>query len=68
MILAAIYAVFAKDLLFAAVSLGVLSLAASVLFFIMNAPDLAITEAAVGAAVTTAIYVFAIRRTKREDD
>lgn len=67
-IIAALYAVFAKDLLFAAVALGVVSLAASILFFLMNAPDVAITEAAVGAAITTAIYVFAVRRTHREED
>ena len=65
--LSALYAVLAKDLLFCVISLGVMSLATSIVFFILNAPDVAITEASVGAALTTAIYVFGVRRTERED-
>jgi len=63
----ALYAVFARDILFCVISLGVMSLAASIVFFLLNAPDVAITEAAVGAALTTAIYLFGVRRTERED-
>jgi multicomponent Na+:H+ antiporter subunit A len=31
----------------------------------MQAPDVAMAEAAIGAALTTAIFVIAVRRTKR---
>ncbi|MDD3803334.1 MAG: DUF4040 domain-containing protein [bacterium] len=65
--LSALFAVLAKDLLFCVISLGVMSLATSIVFFILNAPDVAITEASVGAALTTAIYVFGVRRTEREE-
>jgi uncharacterized MnhB-related membrane protein len=37
------------------------------LFTFLKAPDVAITEAAVGAGVSTIIYVWAIRHTKRKD-
>ncbi len=66
-ILSAIISITVKDILFSVLSLGFLSLLASILFLLMNAPDVAITEAAVGAALTTVIYLFGIRRTERED-
>jgi len=34
-------------------------------FYILQAPDVAIAEAGIGAALTTAIYVIAVRRTRR---
>ena len=54
-----------KDLLHAVIALGALSLLLSLLFYLMHAPDVAIAEAGVGAAITTAVYVVAIRATKR---
>lgn len=67
MIISALYAVYTKDLLISVVALGINSLIASVLFFLMKAPDVAITEAAIGAGLSTAIFVFAIKHTKREE-
>lgn len=66
-IVSAIISIIVKDILYSVLSLGFLSLLASILFLLMNAPDVAITEAAVGAALTTVIYLFGIRRTERED-
>jgi uncharacterized MnhB-related membrane protein len=54
-----------KDLLHAVIALGALSLLLAVLFYMMQAPDVAIAEAGIGAAITTAVYIFAIRATKR---
>jgi energy-converting hydrogenase B subunit D len=54
-----------RDLLYAAVALGILSLLLAVEFYILKAPDVAIAEAGIGAAVTTAIFIIAIRATKR---
>jgi len=65
---AAIYAVMQKDLLYATIATGVISLILSILFFIMQAPDVALTEAAIGIALTTIIFVFAIRHTSRRED
>ncbi len=66
-IISSIVSITAKDLLYSVLSLSLLSLLTSILFFILNAPDVAITEAAVGAALTTVIFIFGIRRTERED-
>jgi len=65
LVVCAIFVALFRDLLYAAVSLGVLSLLLSLEFFLLKAPDVAIAEAGVGAAVTTAIFIIAIRATKR---
>jgi len=64
-IIAALYAAMAKDLLAAVVSLAVMSLLLSLEFYLLQAPDVAIAEASIGAGLTTAIFVIAIRSTKR---
>ena len=61
---AALVAVF-KDLIVAAITLAAFSLLLALEFYILQAPDVAIAEAGVGAAITIAIYIFAIRATKR---
>lgn len=50
-----------KDLVEAIVALSGISLLSALLFLRMGAPDVAITEAAVGAGISTLIYVWAIR-------
>lgn len=50
-----------KDLVAAIVSLSAISLFSVLLFLRVGAPDVAITEAAVGAGVSTLIYMWAIR-------
>jgi uncharacterized MnhB-related membrane protein len=65
---AAVYAVAQKDLLYAVLATGVISLILSVFFFIMQAPDVALTEAAIGIALTTIIFIITIRNTSRRED
>ncbi len=65
MIAAAIYSVYQKDLMYATIGTGIVSLALSILFYLLQAPDVALTEAAIGAALTTIIFVIAIRNTIR---
>ncbi len=55
-----------RDLIVAAIMLAALSLLLSLEFYLLQAPDVAIAEAGIGAAITTAIFVIAIRATKRE--
>jgi len=62
-----IFSLFAKDLLNSIIALSAISILSSLLFALLRAPDVAITEAAVGAGVSTIIYVWAIRHTKRKD-
>ncbi|WP_297536287.1 DUF4040 domain-containing protein [Thermococcus sp.] len=65
MILSAILAVEWRDLLAATVGMAAVSLFASILFFMLQAPDVAMTEAAIGAALSGAVFIFAIKRTQR---
>ncbi|MCD6558720.1 DUF4040 domain-containing protein [Palaeococcus sp. (in: euryarchaeotes)] len=65
MVLSAIFAVEWGDLLAAVVGMTAVSLFASVLFFFLQAPDVAMTEAAIGAAMSAAVFIFAIKRTQR---
>lgn len=62
MIISAIYAIEAKKMLDSFISLSLLSLLSVFLFVIMKAPDVAITEASVGAGLTTAVLILALRR------
>jgi uncharacterized MnhB-related membrane protein len=62
MIISAIYAIEAKKMLDSFISLSLLSLLSVFLFVIMKAPDVAITEAAVGAGLTTAVLILALQR------
>jgi len=64
-VVCAVLVVRFKDLISATIALAALSLLLSLEFYLLHAPDVAIAEAAIGAAITTAIYVFAIRSTKR---
>ncbi|MEA3457134.1 MAG: hydrogenase subunit MbhD domain-containing protein [Candidatus Thermoplasmatota archaeon] len=67
-VVASIFAVLLKDLIAAAIAVAAMSLLLSLEFFILQAPDVAIAEAGIGACLTTAILVIAIRATKRMED
>jgi uncharacterized MnhB-related membrane protein len=64
----ALMAVKTRDLLLAVLFLGFMSLLLSVEFYILQAPDVAIAEAGIGAGLTTAIYMIAIKKTTRWED
>ena len=68
MLIAAISAIFFKDLLSAVIAACMVSLIASVLFYFLQAPDVAMAEASIGAALVAAIFIIAIRRTKRHEE
>jgi len=67
-VVASIFAIVLKDLIAAAIAVAAMSLLLSLEFYILQAPDVAIAEAGVGACLTTAILVIAIRATKRMED
>ncbi len=56
-----------KDLLMAVIFLAIFSLISALLFFHLHAPDVALTEAAVGTGVSTVIFIWIIQKTERED-
>lgn len=68
MIASAIAALIFKDLLNAVIASFIVSLIAALLFYFLQAPDVAMTEAAIGAALVTGIFVIAVRRTKRFEE
>ena len=55
-----------EDILSAVITLAVLSLLVSLQFYLMKAPDVAITEAAIGAALSTAVYLLALKAISRK--
>ncbi len=62
-----IAAVWLRDLLASAMVLGIYSLLMAALWVVLDAVDVAFTEAAVGAGVTTVLMLLAIALTGREE-
>ena len=54
-----------KDLIGAVVLFSAYSLMMSILWLILKSPDVAITEAAIGAGVTSILFFAVISKTKR---
>ncbi len=67
MIIAAFLAIHLKNLLSAIISAGVISLLASVIYLLLAAPDVAMTEAAIGSGLTTIIFIFTLKKIKKGD-
>jgi uncharacterized MnhB-related membrane protein len=67
-IVAAIFAVLLRDLISATIAVAAMSLLLSLEFFILQAPDVAIAQAGVGACLTTAILMLTIKATKRMEE
>lgn len=62
-----VIAIELSDLLHSVIILAGASITLAVIFYMLQAPDIAITQAAVGAGVATILYVIAISRTRREE-
>lgn len=67
-VVTAIYAVAAKNILSSVIALGVTGAFVALAFIILHAPDVAIAEAAVGAVLSTAIFVIAVRKTTKKGE
>lgn len=68
MLISAIAAYVFKDLVNAVIAAGLMSLMTSILFYVLQAPDVAMAEAAVGAALVPAIFIITIKRTRRYEE
>jgi len=62
MVVAALVALLHGSLVTAILSAGAVSLVASILYLFLAAPDVAMTEAAIGSALTTMVFLFALSR------
>ncbi len=60
-------AVLLDNMVSAVISAGLSSLFASVLYVVLAAPDVAMTEASIGSGLTTMIFLFAVRKTQNAD-
>ncbi len=62
---AALASLYLKDMVSAIIAAGTVSLLASVLYLVFGAPDVAMTEAAIGSALTTVVFLLAWNRIKK---
>jgi uncharacterized MnhB-related membrane protein len=67
-IISALYAVVAKTVLSAVIASGVVSLMASIIFLLVAAPDVAMTEAAIGSGLTTVVFLYALKHLKEHKE
>ena len=67
-IICAVATVFTKRLLTAVVIYMSFSLIMSIIWVLLQAPDLAITEAAVGAGITSILYFVTLDKIKRIEE
>ena len=63
-VVASIFAVLLKDLIAATIALAAMSLLLSLEFYILQAPDVAITMAVVGTGATTILYLVVIKKVR----
>ena len=66
-VVSAILALVQKDLLKAAILTGFAGGAIAVLFQVLLAPDVALTQALVGAVIVPVFIALAVKKTQRED-
>lgn len=64
-------AIYNKSIVVAIIAAGALSLFASVLYLLLAAPDVAMTEAAIGSGLSTVIFFYVlnkIRSTHKQEE
>lgn len=61
-LLSAVAVLLLKNFLAALAAMSVVSLGMSVLFVMLRAPDVAMTEAAIGAGLSSLLFALALRR------
>lgn len=61
LLVSAFMALWFRNLLHSVLALGVFSLLLALEFYILRAPDVAIAEAAIGAGLSTTIFIITLR-------
>lgn len=67
-LVSAVLAVVFDKILSSVLALGITGAFMALEFILLNAPDVAISEAAVGAVLSTAIFIIAIKKTTKKED
>lgn len=65
MVMSAVFALYTKQVVSAIIASGAVSLMASVAYLIYAAPDVAMTEAAIGSGLTTVVFLIAWARIRK---
>ena len=68
MLAGALVAVMGREVVTAVIAAGVVSLLASILYLLLSAPDVAMTEAAIGSGLTTVIFLLVLHRIRQVSD
>ena len=59
-------AIYNKNMIVAVIATGALGLFASILYLLLAAPDVAMTEAAIGSGLTTIIFFYVLNRIRTD--
>lgn len=68
MVVTAILAVRLENLISAVIALGVTGLFAAAEYLLLHAPDVALSEAAVGAALVPLVFIVTLKKIKGRED
>lgn len=68
MLIMAGVAIYHKKLSIAIIAAGVVSLLASVLYLLLAAPDVAMTEASIGSGLSTIIFFYVLNKIRKTND
>ena len=61
-------AIYHKKLIIAIIAAGVVSLFAAILYLLLAAPDVAMTEAAIGSGLSTIIFFYVLNKIRKSND
>lgn len=64
LLIAAVLVVFSKKMIYSLIALSFFSMMIALKYFLLKAPDVAITEAALGTGLSTMVFLVAIKKTK----
>jgi uncharacterized MnhB-related membrane protein len=64
-IFAGLIAVFHKNIVVSIISAGLVSLFASIIYLLLAAPDVAMTEASIGSGLSTIIFFYALNKVRK---
>jgi len=63
----AVVAVHNKNIKVAIIAAGIVSLFSSILYLILAAPDVAMTEAAIGSGLSTVIFFYVLNKIRKNN-
>ncbi len=67
-VISAVLAVVFEKPLSSVIALGITGGFTALEFVVLHAPDVAISEAAVGAVLSTALFIIAVKKTTKKED